>query len=659
MTMKTKKRPGTPGHNDQDDKQKRDQLVKQIQAAVSFLVSSLIGLWLFQQFILQPLLIQELEIPYSDFKSKLAAGEIVSVTLGQDRIVGTMQNPDATDTGAEPIHFTTVAVPDGDPALIEQLDEAGVEYSVSPPPSPVGSFLLAYGLPLAVIGGMYYLGYKQMAKGGMGAGAILGIGKSKATEVKPETVGVTFKDVGGADEAIGELNEIIQFLKAPAQFARLGGRIPKGVLLVGPPGTGKTLLAKATAGEAGVAFFETSGSEFVEMFVGVGAARVRDLFTQARQAAPAIIFIDEIDAIGQSRGGTMRLGGNDEREQTLNQLLAEIDGFRTEQDKPVIIMAATNRPETLDPALLRAGRFDRQITVSAPDLAGRLQILRIHSRSTRLAPDFNLERAARITPGFSGADLANVMNEAALLAARRQAEAVAMQDFEAALERVVAGLEKKSRLMNEQERTTVAYHESGHALVAALLPHADPVAKVSIVPRGRGALGYTLQMPTEDRYLLTREELLDRLAVMLGGRAAEQVACGTISTGASDDIQRTSELARRMVTEFGMSERLGTVRYATQQYQFLGGEASTSASPETLALIDQEVQRLIAEQYERALGLLGGHRGALEHLTQQLLTTETVDGGAVTEALAIELTAQAGRAARADGRDQTQTANAS
>jgi cell division protease FtsH len=640
MTMKTKQMPGTPDNNGNDGKQKRDQLAKQIQAAISFLMSSLIGLWLFQQFILQPLLVQELEIPYSAFKARLAAGEIVSVTLGQDRILGTMKDPDATASDAKPIPFTTVAVPGGDPALIEQLDEAGVEYSVSEPPSPVGSFLLAYGLPLAVIGGLYYLGYKQMAKGGLGAGGILGIGKSKATQVQSENVGVTFKDVGGADEAIGELTEIIQFLKAPAQFARLGGRIPKGVLLVGPPGTGKTLLAKATAGEADVAFFETSGSEFVEMFVGVGAARVRDLFTQARQAAPAIIFIDEIDAIGQSRGGAMRLGGNDEREQTLNQLLAEIDGFRTEQDKPVIIMAATNRPETLDPALLRAGRFDRQITVSAPDLAGRLQILRIHSRNTRLAPDFDLERAARITPGFSGADLENVINEAALLAARRQAEAITLQDFEAALERVVAGPEKKTRLMNETERTTVTYHESGHALVAALLPHADPVAKVSIVPRGRGALGYTLQMPTEDRYLLTREELQDRLAVLLGGRAAEQVVLGTISTGASDDIQRASELARRMVTEFGMSDKLGTVRYATQQYQFLSGEASASASPETLALIDEEVQRLIAEQYERAQEFLRQHHGALERLAQQLLVTETVDGAAVSQALAAELASQ-------------------
>jgi cell division protease FtsH len=544
-----------------------------------------------------------------------------------------MKNPDASDKTNPTIPFTTNAVPNGDQTLIPALDKAGIEYSVTDPPSPLGNFLLSYGLPLAVIGGIWYLGYRQMTRGGIGGG-VFWVGKSKATEVKAETIGITYKDVGGADEAIGELREIIQFLKTPEHFSGLGGRIPKGVLLIGPPGTGKTLLAKATAGEASVPFFETSGSEFVEMFVGVGATRVRDLFEQARKVAPAIVFIDEIDAIGQSRGGAMRMGTNDEREQTLNQLLSEIDGFRTEKDKPVIIMAATNRPEVLDQALLRPGRFDRQITVSAPDLTGRLQILRIHSRNIKLAPDFDLDRAARITPGFSGADLANVMNEAALLAARRAATAVTLQDFETAIERVVAGLEKKTRVMNEQERATVAYHECGHALVAELVPHADPVAKVSIVPHGRGALGFTMQMPTEDRYLLTREELEDRIAVMLGGRAAEQVACGTISTGASDDIQRASELARRMVTEFGMSEKLGTVRYATQQYQFLTSEIHASASPSTLKVIDDEVQRMITEQYERAQNLLREHSAALETLTQQLITTETVDGAVVKQALA-------------------------
>lgn len=620
------------GNKNDDEKQKQEQRERQARVWFSSLLVNLILLWMFQQFILRPLVIRETQIPYSEFKAKIASGEITDVTLGSERIVGTMKNPDPNDPALASIPFTTNAVPEGDPTLIAELDKAGIKYSVSEPPSPLGNFLLAYILPLAVFGGIWYMGYRQMNKGG--TGGMFGVGKSKATEVKPETIGITFKDVGGVDEAIAELREIIQFLKTPEQFSGLGGRIPKGVLLVGPPGTGKTLLAKATAGEAGVPFFETSGSEFVEMFVGVGAARVRDLFQQARQAAPAIIFIDEIDAIGQSRANAVRMGGNDEREQTLNQLLSEIDGFRNEKEKPVIIMAATNRPEILDPALLRAGRFDRQVTVSAPDLAGRLQILRIHSQSIKLAPDFDLDRAARMTPGFSGADLSNIMNEAALLAARRSAEAVTIQDFEAAIERIVAGLEKKSRVMNEQERITVAYHESGHALVAELVPHADPVAKVSIVPRGRGALGYTMQMPTEDRYLLSREELQDRLAVLLGGRAAEQIARGTISTGASDDIQRASELARRMVTEFGMSEKLGTVRYATQQYQFLSGGGGTSASPETLKIIDEEVQRIIAEQYERALNLLLLRRSALEHLTRQLLETETVDGAAVKRALA-------------------------
>jgi cell division protease FtsH len=434
------------------------------------------------------------------------------------------------------------------------------------------------------------------------------------------------------------LQEIIQFLKTPEKFTALGGHIPKGVLLVGPPGTGKTLLAKATAGEASVPFFETSGSEFIEMFVGVGAARVRDLFVKAHQVAPAVVFIDEIDAIGRSRSGVVSMGGNDEREQTLNQLLAEIDGFKTNAGKPVIIMAATNRPEVLDPALLRAGRFDRQVSVGNPDLTGRLQILKIHSRDIKLADDFDLEQAARMTPGFSGADLANVMNEAALLAARNSAMTVTLPYFEAAIERVVAGLEKKTRVMNQQERKTVAYHESGHALVAALTPNGDPVSKISIIPRSRGALGYTMQMPTEDRYLLTQDELLDKIAVMLGGRAAEMVIFGTLSTGASDDILRASELARRMVTEYGMSEQLGSVRYAGQQLQYLGGAVQENGliSPATRQVIDREVQRIVTEQYERAQTLLLGHRTALESLTQQLLKQETVDGRAVKQALAGE-----------------------
>jgi len=623
------------------DKGKQEFNKQQRNFLISYVIASLIGLWLFQAFVLNPLIIRETQIPYSEFKAKLKSGEITSVTIGTDRIVGTMKATDPKTGKSQDAPFTVNAVPNGgDPTLIQDLDKAGVKYQVSDPPNPIGNMLLEYVLPLVLIGGVWYVGYRQMAKGGMdmgGLGGIMGVSKSKATEVKPENVGVTYKDVGGCDEAIGELQEIIQFLKSPGKFSNLGGRIPKGVLLVGPPGTGKTLLAKATAGEAGVPFFETSGSEFVEMYVGVGAARVRDLFAQARAAAPAIIFIDEIDAIGQSRGGTVGMSTNDEREQTLNQLLAEIDGFHNDNDKPVIVMAATNRPEVLDQALMRAGRFDRQVTVSAPDLTGRLQILKIHSKSVKLDPNFDLERAARITPGFTGADLANLMNEAALIAARRNADAVTMADYEAAIERVVAGPEKKTRVMNEQERTTVAYHESGHALVAELVPHGDPVAKITIVPHGRGALGYTMQMPTEDRYLMTREELEDRIAVMLGGRSAEQVVFGTISTGASDDIQRASGLARRMMTEFGMSDKLGTVYYAAPQYQYLSGnETGTTASPDTQKTIDEEVQRLITEQYERAQQLLKDNRKALESLAQQLLKTETVDGSAVKEALSSE-----------------------
>ncbi len=407
------------------------------------------------------------------------------------------------------------------------------------------------------------------------------------------------------------------------------------MLLVGPPGTGKTLLAKATAGEAGVPFFETSGSEFVEMFVGVGAARVRDLFEQARKAAPAIVFIDEIDAIGQSRGGVARIGGNDEREQTLNQLLAEIDGFKSDTSQPVIIMAATNRPEVLDPALMRAGRFDRQVAIGNPDLKGRLQILRIHCRNVTLAEDFDVEQAARMTAGFSGADLANAINEAALEAARRKANAVTLSDFESAIERVIAGSEKKSRVMNEHARTTVAYHEAGHALVGELVPHGEPVSKITIVPHSRGALGYTMQTPTEDRYLLSEEELLDKIATMLGGRAGELVEFGAITTGASDDIQRATEMARRMVTEFGMSQKLGSVRYAGQQLQYLEGsvEDNSRLSPETRQLIDSEVQRIVTEQYDRAQTLLRGHHAAHDVLARLLLKQETVTGKDVKEAL--------------------------
>ncbi len=484
-------RPGTG--RQQDDNQGRNP-GRQVWHFVAYIIVALIALYLFQQFLVGPMSTRSTEIDYSTFKTKVAEGQVLTAVIGDTEITGTMRNPNTSSSS--PLDFKTKYQARADEHLVADLQAAHVDYKFKGPSSPIGNILLSL-LPFILIGAFWYFIVKRMAAGRAGAGSIFGVGKSKATKVEPEHVGVTFKDVGGADEAIAELREIIQFLKTPEQFAKLGGRIPKGVLLVGPPGTGKTLLAKATAGEAEVAFFESSGSEFVEMFVGVGAARVRDLFEQARKAAPAIVFIDEIDAIGQSRGMGLGMGGaNDEREQTLNQLLAEIDGFSTDMSRPVIIMAATNRPEVLDQALLRAGRFDRQVEVGNPDLIGRVQILKIHSKGIKLARDFDLERAARITPGFSGADLANAMNEAALLAARRRAESVAMKDFEAAMERVVAGLEKKTRVMNEEERRTVAYHESGHALVAALMHHADPVAKISIIPRARGALGYKLQRPT-------------------------------------------------------------------------------------------------------------------------------------------------------------------
>ncbi len=625
----------SPKNDPKKELDRQTQLQRQMRNGIGYVLAGLVVLWLFQTLILTPLALRATEISYSDFRQKLAAHQIIQVVIGDAYITGEMKNSTANATPAN-IPFRTAVIPASDSNLVPDLQQAGVEYSFAAPANPVGGILLAYVLPLVLLGGFWYFAMSRMrnAAGG-GLGGIFSVGRSKATEVKAEDAGATFKDVGGADEAIGELQEIIQFLKTPEKFAKLGGHIPKGVLLVGPPGTGKTLLARATAGEAGVPFFETSGAEFVEMFVGVGAARVRDLFEKARQAAPAVIFIDEIDAIGQSRGGAMRFGTNDEREQTLNQLLAEIDGFNTNIGRPVIIMAASNRPEVLDQALMRPGRFDRQVTVGNPDLRGRTQILRIHSRNIKLAPEFDLEQAARITPGFSGADLENVMNEAALLAARRDAEAVTFNDFQAALERVVAGLEQRNRVLNEAERTTVAYHEAGHALVAELMPYGDPVSKISIVPHSRGALGYTMQMPTEDRYLLTFEELQDRISIMLGGRAAEKVVFNRISTGASDDIMRATELARRMVTEYGMSEKLGSVRYAGQQLRYLDGPVSENSelSPETRELIDSEVQRMITEQYERAQALLQSHRAPLETLSRQLLKEETVDGNAVKQAL--------------------------
>ena len=457
----------------------------------------------------------------------------------------------------------------------------------------------------------------------------MSIGKTNARNITGELSNVHFDDVGGVDEVTVELKEIIEFLKTPDRFVRLGAKLPKGVLLVGPPGSGKTLLARATAGEAGVPFFSLSGSDFVEMFVGVGAARVRDLFKQAKEHAPCIIFIDEIDAIGQARTTVGQIGTNDEREQTLNQLLNEMDGFEANQG--VVIMAATNRPEILDKALLRPGRFDRQVQVSLPTEVGRRQILAIHTRGVALGPDIELDRIAQITPGFSGADLANIVNEAALLAARRHSDFVTMNDFDLAIERVVAGLQRKMPL-KEPVKRRVAYHEGGHALVADLLTHTDPVHKVSIIPTAKGALGYTLQMPEEDQYLVSETELKERLAVMLGGRSSEMLVFDELSTGASNDLEKATDLARRMVTEFGMTSSLGPVRYLTDANMgFLGiqSEVRRDLSPETARLIDEEIRRLVEDAQTTALDLLRAHRAALDEIARVLQADEVISGDAI------------------------------
>jgi cell division protease FtsH len=433
-----------------------------------------------------------------------------------------------------------------------------------------------------------------------------------------------FDDVAGVDEAKAELQEVVSFLKDPKRYGRLGARMPKGVLLVGPPGTGKTLLAKAVAGEAGVPFFSISGSEFVEMFVGVGAARVRDLFEQARQKAPAIIFIDELDALGRARAAGGAMGGHDEKEQTLNQLLVELDGF--DPSVGIVLLAATNRPEVLDPALLRAGRFDRQVLVDRPDRQGRVQILRVHTQKVTLAPEVNLEQVAALTPGFTGADLANLVNEAALAATRRGAAAISTEDFNVAVERIVAGLEKKNRLLNPREREIVAHHELGHALVASALPGADPVHKISIIPRGIGALGYTIQRPTEDRYLMTREELENKMAVLLGGRAAEHLVYGHFSTGAADDLSRTTDIARSMITRYGMDVGLGPVTWESEPNVFLGQVAGTTRlyGEETAREIDVAIRRIVEAQFQRARAILARNRPLLEEAARTLLAKETL-----------------------------------
>ena len=583
-------------------------------------------------------------IPYSDFKTLLAAGKVRQATVGQStidavidltgtdkllpaseyrRIAATSGTPGAP--GLRHIRTDRVA----DPQLTSELQAARVRYTGTAPSTWLPT-LLAWVVPIVVIFLMWSWLMRRSAGAGGGLGSVMGIGQSKAKVYVESKIGVRFADVAGIDEAKQELEEVVQFLRDPQRFRRLGGKIPKGVLIVGAPGTGKTLLAKAVAGEAGVPFLSISGSEFVEMFVGVGAARVRDLFAQAQQRAPCIIFIDELDALGKARG-IAGFGGNEEREQTLNQLLVQMDGF--DSQRGVIILAATNRPEILDPALLRPGRFDRHVAIDRPDVKGREAILKVHAKDVKLAPDVDLAVIAAKTPGFAGADLANIVNEAALRAARHDRPAVGMQDFDEAIDRVVAGLEKRTRVMNPREKETVAYHEAGHALTAESRPHADRVSKISIIPRGIAALGYTQQLPTEDRYLLKRSELLDRLDVLLGGRVAEELVYGDVSTGAQDDLQRATDMARHMITQYGMSERLGQVTFDVPRPGAYLTVPQVPQQPtyseQTARLIDEEVARLIKEAHDRVSRTLGEQRQTLEALARLLLEREVVDRAAL------------------------------
>lgn len=589
------------------------------------IIAIMIGLTLIQVFLIGPLFGKNDEIAYSEFKTSLRSGEIASVSIGEDQITGVYEN----STEEEPQHFSTIRVED--PGLVAELEAQNVEIEGVVESDFNLMSILGWLLPIALIIGFYYLMMKRMRGGnGSGGSGLFSFGKSKAEPIQGTQSGVTFDDVGGTGQAVMELREVTEFLKNPDRFQTLGGKMPKGVLLYGPPGTGKTLLARATAGEADVPFFSMSAAEFIEMFVGVGASRVRDLFEKAKEQAPSIIFIDEIDAIGSQRGGVNVAGRNEEREQTLNQLLAEMDGF--EPNTGVIVMAATNRPEVLDPALLRPGRFDRQIAVDLPDINGREQILKIHTREVILGEDVEVETLARITPGFSGADLANLVNEAALTASRRGKESVEMNDFDAAFERVVAGSERSTGAINPREKEIVAFHEAGHALVGSSLPGADPVHKISIVPRGR-ALGYTMHRPTEDRYLLSEGELQDRLAALLGGRVAEAIVFGAASTGAADDLTRATDLARRMVTEYGMSTSLGPVRLAAAGSSYLDQGAGLDArvSPQTAAKVDQETKRIIEAAVERAWSLLENNRLSLDAIANRLMDKETIDGQELTE----------------------------
>ncbi|MBG6154850.1 MAG: ATP-dependent zinc metalloprotease FtsH [Roseibium album] len=553
-------------------------------------------------------------IPYSQFEQYLKDKKIEEISIKENTIEGKFKEP--LKDGKQYFVTTRVDIP-----LAEELTKYDVKFTGIVQSTFIRD-IMSWVLPVLLFFGLWMFFIRRIAEK-QGIGGMMTVGKSKAKVYVETDVDVTFENVAGVDEAKRELKEVVDFLKDPKSYGRLGAHVPKGILLVGPPGTGKTLLARAVAGEAGVPFFSISGSEFVEMFVGVGAARVRDLFEQARKAAPAIIFIDELDALGRARSSGV-MGTNDEKEQTLNQLLTELDGFDTSSG--IILLAATNRPEILDPALLRAGRFDRQVLVDRPDKPGRKAILEVHIKKIKLDPDTDLDQIAQLTAGFSGADLATLVNEAALLATRRNADAVTLQDFNEAVERVVAGLEKRSRILSEKERKTVAFHEMGHALVAANLEGCDPVHKISIIPRGIGALGYTMQRPTEDRFLLSTQDLENRMAVLMGGRAAEEIVFEEISTGASDDLQKVTEVARDMVMRYGMEQTLGNRAYATQRQNFLGQPAGDVAevSPDTQREIDIAIKDHVEGAFTRAKALLQQHRSELDEGAKLLLSKETL-----------------------------------
>lgn len=634
----------------------------QQKLSIGYFFIALVLLFLLQTYLASP---QVETISYSQFKALVKSALLANLNIGEKAIHGEIK-PEGVKQALPPerlkvwegklkdskqgVPFVTIRVED--PELVTDLERAGINFKGE----VINEWLptvLSWVVPVVLFVLLWNFLFKRMGP----SGGMMQIGKSKAKVYIEKKTGVSFNDVAGIDEAEEELIEVVEFLKNPQKYQRLGGHIPKGVLLVGPPGTGKTLLARAVAGEAGVPFFSISGSDFVEMFVGVGAARVRDLFSQAAQHAPSIVFIDELDALGKARGMNV-LSSHDEREQTLNQLLAEMDGFDPNQN--VMIMAATNRPEILDAALLRPGRFDRQVLVDRPDVKGREKILQLHAKKVKLSPTVDLAVIAAKTPGFVGADLANIVNEAALLAARQGKDAVESSDFDEAIERVIAGLQKKSRVMNPREKKTVAYHEAGHALVAELMPGADPVSKISIIPRGVAALGYTQQLPTEDRYLMTRSELLARIYVLLGGRVAEEMIFGDVSTGAQNDLQKATEIARTMITQFGMSERLGLVALEgprTPMFLPVPTQAPRDYSEETARIVDEEIKKLLVECHNRVRDVLMSQRQALEELAKLLLSKEVVERPELLAILKVRSIGSAKEKDRLEPRDKAEDKN--